>query len=639
MDLCSVTVSCFRRFRERSSLQTHGKLVALLGPNEAGKSSLLRAISMLDNDLAPPTSDFTRGADKSTFSIEGRFFLSPEDLADAGLDGPHWLHVKKAGSGSRSLTIEPQPAKRDLSLRRKVLGLCETAMSHPRFGQSIEDDDDDIYHEWSVCEGILASDVENLSENQQGELVNFAASITSHVHEKLPAALRSLPGLFDQLLEHEAKPSPGDQAIARLRDRLPAIIAFDEDARDLAPEYAISDLENGAPAALNNLCDLAGLRLTALVDAYKAGDTAAISTIEHKANRVLEDRFRTDWKQSGVHVSIRLQGDSLAIQVVNERAEFTSLAERSDGLRQFVALLAFAAGRWRPGSILLIDEVEQRLHYDAQADLVQMLARQQITSKVIYTTHSAGCLPEDLGNGVRFARPRLDDETHSEIRNNFWAESDPGFTPLLFGMGASTLAFFPTRNAVMVEGPSDMLLLPTLIRAAMATQVIGYQFVPGLSYSDGLLHASAIGKAVGVLYLVDGDAGGAKIRKALADRGVPDANIFSLGVSDGAANDVEDFVHAELLLEAINSLLGKYHAKVAPFTKADLPSKRRMDAAEKMYKSLTKEKLPKVALAYEILRLVSESPTRQILDAKRSGSFKAVASKVEDRFRALSDRR
>jgi predicted ATP-dependent endonuclease of OLD family len=52
--------------------------------------------------------------------------------------------------------------------------------------------------------------------------------------------------------------------------------------------------------------------------------------------------------------------------------------------------------------ILLLDEIETHLHYDAQADLAQMLAKQEIVAKVIYTTHSMGCLPEDLGTGVRF---------------------------------------------------------------------------------------------------------------------------------------------------------------------------------------------------------------------------------------------
>ncbi|MGA0606989.1 ATP-dependent nuclease [Phenylobacterium sp. VNQ135] len=412
-----------------------------------------------------------------------------------------------------------------------------------------------------------------------------------------------------------------------------------EDSRNLEPEYTIAELDNGIPAALENLCDIAELDIHELIAAHKADDTALVSTIERRANKSLERRFTTEWRQSGVHVTLRVRDESIVIQVVNEQEEFTSLAERSDGLRQFVALLAFAGGSWKEGTILLIDEAEQRLHYDAQADLVQMLARQQFASKVIYTTHSAGCLPEDLGNGVRFARPSARDETRSEVRNEFWAESDPGFTPLLYGMGAGTLAFFPTRNAVMVEGPSDMLLLPSIMRAALQKDILGFQFVPGLSYADGPLHAPAIGKATGVLYLVDGDGGGESIRKRLIEKGIPKENVFSLGTSTTGGLEFEDFLHTELLLHAANSLLDKYFPNGARLTKVDFKTSRKMDALEKRYISITGQEIPKVPFAYEVLDALTDDPSRPLLDPKRGATMTAIAERIEGRFRALSDRR
>ena len=115
--------------------------------------------------------------------------------------------------------------------------------------------------------------------------------------------------------------------------------------------------------------------------------------------------------------------------------------------------------------ILLIDEADIHLHYDAQADLIQMLSHQQQAAQVIYTTHSAGCLPKDLGTGVRLVEPNKDQE-RSGVENWPW-QKDQGFGPLLLGMGASTLAFVPTRAALIGEGGSEIVLLPTLIREAV----------------------------------------------------------------------------------------------------------------------------------------------------------------------------
>jgi predicted ATP-dependent endonuclease of OLD family len=49
MQLNYVKLKGFRRF-ENATLNTSGKVIALLGPNEAGKSSILQALSYLNDD-------------------------------------------------------------------------------------------------------------------------------------------------------------------------------------------------------------------------------------------------------------------------------------------------------------------------------------------------------------------------------------------------------------------------------------------------------------------------------------------------------------------------------------------------------------------------------------------------------------
>ena len=96
------------------------------------------------------------------------------------------------------------------------------------------------------------------------------------------------------------------------------------------------------------------------------------------------------------------------------------IRERSDGLRQFVALVALAAHQPNPvPPILLIDEVETHLHYNAQADLIEVLTEQNAARQIVYTTHSAACLPQDLGLGVRVVEG-LGERTASKVRQNFW---------------------------------------------------------------------------------------------------------------------------------------------------------------------------------------------------------------------------
>lgn len=157
---------------------------------------------------------------------------------------------------------------------------------------------------------------------------------------------------------------------------------------------------------------------------------------------------------------------------------------------------------------------------------------------MVYTTYSAGRLPEDLGNGVRTVVPHADDDT-SRIVNRFWSDRERGPAPLLFGLGASTMAFFPTKRAVMVEGPSDMLPYPTLSRKALGRSSLGFQSVPGLSRVG---EEQALASGTGVVHLVDGDPGGGIIETRLLGLGIARGDVLAMRTPGGSALELEDFV-------------------------------------------------------------------------------------------------
>ena len=247
-------------------------------------------------------------------------------------------------------------------------------------------------------------------------------------------------------------------------------------------------------------------------------------------------------------------------------AWFTTIAERSDGLRQFVALVAFTAVR--PSEhvpILLLDEIETHLHYDAQANLVQMLARQEIVAKIIYTTHSMGCLPEDLGTGVRFIQSKEPESFTSRIESAFWTSNDSGFSPLLFGMGASTLAFIPLRNAVIVEGPSDMVLWPTLLRETTNRTHLDFQVAPGLSKENrpGIIVLDR--QAPHTAYLLDSDDGGRELHRELTSAGISEDKIFHIPDDGQQGVAIEDLIDAEIYMQAVNEELHRSNGDTYSF--------------------------------------------------------------------------
>ncbi|WP_434172673.1 hypothetical protein [Clavibacter michiganensis] len=118
-------------------------------------------------------------------------------------------------------------------------------------------------------------------------------------------------------------------------------------------------------------------------------------------------------------------------------------------------------------------------------------------------------------------------------------------------MGAEAAAFSAFRRAVLAEGVSEMILLPTLLRNASDGSQLNFQVAFGLS---NLSAARAINEvALITTFLVDGDASGDIKKQQLTEAGVPGKHVFQL--PKGKA--IEDLVDRKVYLKTVNELLGE----------------------------------------------------------------------------------
>jgi AAA ATPase domain len=131
MRLYSVTLQGYKRFAN-AWMNLDGKVVAIVGPNEAGKSSILDALLLLNDDQAVPTTALTRGESYGAGHevAWARFRLSAEERALAPLplaaDEGVWLMVAKTVAGPRHFRLDP-PATRDRSARRDAAAAIKAA--------------------------------------------------------------------------------------------------------------------------------------------------------------------------------------------------------------------------------------------------------------------------------------------------------------------------------------------------------------------------------------------------------------------------------------------------------------------------------------------------------------------------------
>ena len=75
MKLTSVTFEGYRRFLNKTTLKTNSKLTVLIGPNEAGKSSILRMLSGLNEGREFATHERYKFKDDVEISIKAEYHL------------------------------------------------------------------------------------------------------------------------------------------------------------------------------------------------------------------------------------------------------------------------------------------------------------------------------------------------------------------------------------------------------------------------------------------------------------------------------------------------------------------------------------------------------------------------------------
>jgi hypothetical protein len=634
MELLAVGVSGYRRFEVSGDLDVTSNPIAIVGPNEVGKTSFLRALEHL-NEAGPfEPSELTHGGDGKA-EVRAIFALDDDDRKEiAGFGGvgrPTIFRISNNGGDNLFADVEPA-LERDRRLREKTVRELARLLTTKWF-KSL-DADDALAERLSELHDTLPDEEETIGDERRAQVREAAEELQQR--EDAPATAKRVAAVLTQLEDHEEKEHPHAAARNFLFRQRPVFLWFDEDRRQIESSY---NLDEAPSRALENLFALIEFDLDELRRAVRRNDRARVAELTNEARDGFSKLFRGRWRQAHVRVELDVDGTLVHVFVTNTRGQLIPIAERSEGLRQFIALLAFvekeAEGR---DAIVLVDEAEQHLHYDGQADLVRVFSGQTAAKKIIYTTHSAGCLPHDLGMGVRVLEPTgppdapPEEWERSQVQNWFWSKG-PGFSPLLLAMGASTFAFAGTRKAIVGEGISDALLLPTLIREATGLDSLDLQVAPGLANVNERTMEELDFVASRVVYLVDGDEGGRRKRAMLVELGVPAERILLLG--EGRAElTLEDLLRKDVYVAAVNREL---ELRQRPTMRAeDLPDVSRKHAleawAEQNLERGREDAPSERAVAHHLLEAVRETryegETLALLDPNRKKLLERLYERV-----------
>jgi len=311
MKLTSVHVEGYRRFRTRQRLQLDTRLVALLGPNEAGKTSVLRLLQRLNDDRAFVTQgaaqDMSRGNHyppghvviTAKFLIEDTDRGALKDIKEA--ENIRWLMVNKPVSGKREFKTIPTIC-RDRSLRSSVLASIRKLTS-PDFRSAdanVKPLPNTINERANqVANGIDDPDVETVSPGVMAMFDGLAEALAKA--DDAPELSETRAQVM-ALIEHERKEHPAQMVEKILAPRVPRFVFFSEHDRGLETNYDLTPFFGNKPPplplALDHLVRTAKLDFAALREAVNIGDAGAIDSTFENANEVLKEKMNASWNQS-----------------------------------------------------------------------------------------------------------------------------------------------------------------------------------------------------------------------------------------------------------------------------------------------------------------------------------------------------
>ncbi len=582
MRLIKVEISGFGRLAN-VKVNLDNKVIAVVGPNEAGKTTLLKALAYIDNGKALTVTERSRGLEADVADnhvvVKVQYVLDDKDRAEVvGLDLEDvpkalWLS-RTAGPGETIVEVLPHPHKAVAPLKAALAELKKTATKKALIAlEPAKTDDEDAPEPGerrASFRSRLAASIDAIAINDEAiDLPKRASELApdTWIEEfdeyEIESSIRdSMSAVNDWLLRDD----PVTEAGRLLHSIAPDILLFTDGDRTLASTYALSqETVDSPPSALRNMSATAELSLVELWKTINNGDEGARETLIEHANQTLQSKFAAAWKQSSITVQLKIEGTALAVRIKQDGETITQFDERSAGLQMFVALVAFLAAKGQTvPPVLLIDEAETHLHIDAQADLVNTFMTQQQAAKIVYTTHSPACLPPDLGSNIRAVLPDKTNKLRSVVESSFW-QGAAGYSPLMLAMGAGAAAFSAARRVVLAEGATEMLLLPSLVKAAINVDDLDYQVAPGLSEVPSSMYPELDLEGARVAFLVDGDKGGLGIRTALVEAGVPESRILTLG-----ALTLENLLDANAYKQVIVKLVNEANA-TANVVISDLP--------------------------------------------------------------------
>lgn len=398
MKLAKVKIHNFRSIEDVTIHFDHNCKI-LLGINEAGKTNILKALSLMDPNQATNRADIRHELPDEDSNITDAYvrFIFQLDQDE----------VKTCKSCLEEIVLYdengPQPfvevGGKNITFDEFFSGFKEVINEvnlysgdrHKRLCYSLDlNDKTSISNKWKkVSDACPAGHKVKLRNGEERELKNYLFVNTKCLSEVVPPEYLEgldLDGFCAALNNH---------LICRISTPQMTTVLWKYDEKNLIPSSVDIQSFKVNPnhcEPLRCLFELTGIEH--IESAFSQADERGSTGITNLLKRV-EDRatahFQDVWKEF-THVRFSLSKDGTSIKIgVTEKNEY-EFSQRSDGFKRFISFLLLISSKVKTGEmkdvLLLIDEPDTSLHPSGARYLRDELIKISDSNFVVFSTHS-----------------------------------------------------------------------------------------------------------------------------------------------------------------------------------------------------------------------------------------------------------
>jgi len=598
---------------------------ALVGKNESGKTSILRALHKF-NPASPepynglkefPRRRFHEYEDKAPV-VELKFSLDPEDRnvlseIDQRLAEVSGASVKKDYAGRYAVELLPDIQIPSPNLKGIFPLLIQLRGAIDRLDDTVSGREGGV--RWKLLDaltrvgtGIGEETDLSIASSSREAFVRQVQEIQTLVGKSPDEGSQKVIGDIVRLILNTIDWASIDSRINKyIVERLPVFVYFENYAILSGRIHLPSFAERFRAGLLSPEENTASMLLSFLrLDPEKL---VKLGTRDGKSSQEMQDAFDTRalmvdraalsvsglladiWQQRKARLDLAIDGDYLRLWVADAvDGSRVELEQSSKGFQWFLSFYIVFMTETLEGrdTVLLLDEPGLHLHAAAQQDLLRVLARLSEKNLVIYSTHSPFMIDLDALDtiGVLAETPR-----GTKISEPTKTTDKTALFPLQAALGyALSRGLYTGEYSLIVENITDLWILSTISQhfkekhhGYIADDIV---LTPSGGGQKSALFATMLaGQNMSVSVLLDSDVEGISVKKQLVESPIArETNVIFVNDASqepGRVMEVEDLLPPSLYLKFVNDAYSRELGKTRLGNEAlakDVPVRRYVEA-------------------------------------------------------------